>query len=59
MCFLAREGGRSLASLSPRKRAEIISNLANSLIENQADILTANKQDLDDARNSGSVWLLV
>jgi len=49
----AREGGRELLALSPDQRADIINNLANSLIENQNEILAANKKDLEEARQSG------
>ena len=50
---LAREGGLALQALTPDQRADIINNLANSLIENQSDILAANKKDLEEARNAG------
>lgn len=49
----AREGGRSLAVLRPEERADIINNIANALLENQSEILAANKKDLEDARSAG------
>ena len=51
---LAREGGRALQVLTPEERSDIIFNLANSLIENQSDILAANKKDLEEACNAGN-----
>ena len=46
----AREGSRALQALEPVQRAEIINTLANLLINNQHDILMANKKDLEEAR---------
>ncbi len=51
--LLVRDGARSLQRLTSEQRADIINNLANSLIENQSDILEANKKDLEEARISG------
>jgi delta-1-pyrroline-5-carboxylate synthetase len=49
----AREGSRQLQALEPQQRADIINNLANLLLDNQTEILAANKKDLDDARTKG------
>ena len=58
MCLvsLARDGGRALQSLSADQRMDIINNLANSLIEHQADILAANSKDLALARQNGELY---
>ncbi|CAD5118223.1 DgyrCDS6945 [Dimorphilus gyrociliatus] len=49
----ARDGGRELQQLSPTQRSEIINHLANSLLDNQNEILVANKHDLEEARRIG------
>lgn len=49
----AREGGQTLQTLAPGKRADVINRLANLLLERQADILAANKKDLDLAKEQG------
>ena len=51
--FAARDGSRALQSLTAEQRAEIINNIANSLMEHQTEILAANKKDLENARNDG------
>uniref|UniRef100_A0A8C9VS87 Delta-1-pyrroline-5-carboxylate synthase n=1 Tax=Scleropages formosus TaxID=113540 RepID=A0A8C9VS87_SCLFO len=50
---MARQGGRTLASLLPEQRAEIICHLADLLTEKKDDILAANKKDMDLAESSG------
>ena len=54
----ARDGSRALQALNAEQRADIINTLANSLIENQADILEANKKDLEIARNDGQYGII-
>ncbi|KPP62696.1 delta-1-pyrroline-5-carboxylate synthase-like [Scleropages formosus] len=51
---MARQGGRTLASLLPEQRAEIICHLADLLTEKKDDILAANKKDMDLAESSGN-----
>ncbi|KAL4612991.1 delta-1-pyrroline-5-carboxylate synthase-like [Arapaima gigas] len=46
---VARNGGRSLASLLPAQRGEIICLLADLLTEKKDQILAANKMDMDQA----------
>ncbi|MGH0166102.1 UNVERIFIED_CONTAM: hypothetical protein FKN15_050008 [Acipenser sinensis] len=50
---MARSGGRTLSSLLPQQRAEIICNLADLLTEQREDILAANKKDLEVAISGG------
>jgi delta-1-pyrroline-5-carboxylate synthetase len=55
----AREGGRKLQSLSAENRSAIIEKYASLLIENAAQILDANKSDMELAKkNSLSPVLL-
>ena len=51
----AREGGRVLQCLQPSERAAIIERLADSLLDHEADILAANKLDLEAARSAGEL----
>ncbi|XP_035514538.1 delta-1-pyrroline-5-carboxylate synthase [Morone saxatilis] len=44
---MARNSGRTLASLHPDQRSEIICHLAELLTERQEEILAANKMDMD------------
>uniref|UniRef100_A0A8C9T892 Delta-1-pyrroline-5-carboxylate synthase n=1 Tax=Scleropages formosus TaxID=113540 RepID=A0A8C9T892_SCLFO len=55
---MARQGGRTLASLLPEQRAEIICHLADLLTEKKDDILAANKKDMDLAERRLSQPLL-
>lgn len=48
-----RQGSRALLNLFPEQRADVIRRLATSLIENQEEILTANKEDLVEATHAG------
>ncbi|XP_058841332.1 delta-1-pyrroline-5-carboxylate synthase isoform X3 [Acipenser ruthenus] len=50
---MARSGGRTLSSLLPQQRAEIICRLADLLTEQKEDILAANKKDLEVAISGG------
>ncbi|XP_028286405.1 delta-1-pyrroline-5-carboxylate synthase isoform X2 [Parambassis ranga] len=50
---MARNSGRSLASLHPDQRSEIICHLAELLTERKEDILAANKVDMDQAVCAG------
>ncbi|XP_019938222.1 delta-1-pyrroline-5-carboxylate synthase isoform X2 [Paralichthys olivaceus] len=50
---MARNSGRTLASLHPDQRSEIICHLAELLTEKKDEILAANKMDLDLAANAG------
>lgn len=50
---MARSGGRTLSSLLPQQRAEIICHLADLLTEQREDILAANKKDLEVAISGG------
>uniref|UniRef100_A0A4W6BNL8 Delta-1-pyrroline-5-carboxylate synthase n=1 Tax=Lates calcarifer TaxID=8187 RepID=A0A4W6BNL8_LATCA len=50
---MARNSGRTLASLHPDQRSEIICNLAELLTERKDEILAANKMDMDLAVNAG------
>ncbi|KAM9336690.1 delta-1-pyrroline-5-carboxylate synthase [Symphorus nematophorus] len=50
---MARNSGRTLASLHPDQRSEIICHLAELLTERKEEILTANKMDMDLAANAG------
>ncbi|XP_068581980.1 delta-1-pyrroline-5-carboxylate synthase-like isoform X1 [Cebidichthys violaceus] len=50
---MARHAGRSLASLDPEQREEIICSLAELLTEKKDEILSANKRDMELATTSG------
>ncbi|XP_040923126.1 delta-1-pyrroline-5-carboxylate synthase isoform X2 [Toxotes jaculatrix] len=50
---MARNSGRTLASLHPDQRSEIICHLAELLTERKEEILAANKMDMDLAVNAG------
>uniref|UniRef100_A0AAQ4PJP8 Aldehyde dehydrogenase 18 family, member A1 n=1 Tax=Gasterosteus aculeatus aculeatus TaxID=481459 RepID=A0AAQ4PJP8_GASAC len=50
---MARISGRTLASLQPHQRSEIICRLAELLTEKSEEILTANKTDMDLAVHAG------
>uniref|UniRef100_A0A8C2X755 Delta-1-pyrroline-5-carboxylate synthase n=1 Tax=Cyclopterus lumpus TaxID=8103 RepID=A0A8C2X755_CYCLU len=50
---MARTSGRTLASLHPDQRSEIICHLAELLTDKKKEILTANKMDMDLAVNAG------
>uniref|UniRef100_A0A8C6UDQ2 Delta-1-pyrroline-5-carboxylate synthase n=1 Tax=Neogobius melanostomus TaxID=47308 RepID=A0A8C6UDQ2_9GOBI len=50
---MARHAGRTLASLHPEQRAEIICGLADLLTEKKEEILGANKRDMELAIASG------
>uniref|UniRef100_A0A3P8T988 Delta-1-pyrroline-5-carboxylate synthase n=1 Tax=Amphiprion percula TaxID=161767 RepID=A0A3P8T988_AMPPE len=50
---MARNAGRTLASLHPDQRSEIICHLADLLTERKEDILAANKTDMDLAVGAG------
>uniref|UniRef100_A0AAQ6A8A0 Delta-1-pyrroline-5-carboxylate synthase n=1 Tax=Amphiprion ocellaris TaxID=80972 RepID=A0AAQ6A8A0_AMPOC len=50
---MARNAGRTLASLHPDQRSEIICHLADLLTERKEDILAANKTDMDLAVSAG------
>ncbi|XP_071318981.1 delta-1-pyrroline-5-carboxylate synthase isoform X2 [Trachinotus anak] len=50
---MARNSGRTLASLHPDQRSEIICHLAELLTEKKEEILAANKMDMDLAVNAG------
>lgn len=47
LCFTAREGGRILSRSSADQKNEMLSVIADSLIESSAIILAGNKRDLD------------
>jgi len=49
----ARSGSRKLQSLSPSERANVITNIADALVERKDEILTANRKDLEEARIAG------
>ncbi|XP_017339746.2 delta-1-pyrroline-5-carboxylate synthase isoform X2 [Ictalurus punctatus] len=50
---MARIAGRTLASLLPEQRSEIIYAMADLLTEKRDEILSANKKDMELAGNSG------
>ncbi|XP_028810474.1 delta-1-pyrroline-5-carboxylate synthase isoform X2 [Denticeps clupeoides] len=50
---MARAAGRTLASLHPDQRSEIICSLADLLTERKEDILAANKKDMELAVTAG------
>ncbi|XP_014674099.1 PREDICTED: delta-1-pyrroline-5-carboxylate synthase-like [Priapulus caudatus] len=49
----ARDGGRKLLALPASERADIVHTIANLLVERKAELLQANKQDIEAARRSG------
>lgn len=49
----ARQGSRRLCSLTPEDRAEIIAQIADNLLKKEAEILKANKMDLEAAQRDG------
>ena len=49
----ARNGSRTLASLTKADRADIISMIADLLIKKEPEILAANKLDLEKAQLEG------
>ncbi|CAL8301295.1 unnamed protein product [Lota lota] len=51
----ARNAGRTLASLQPHQRTEIICKLADLLIERKEEIVAANKTDMDLAVSIGQL----
>lgn len=51
--FLAREGSRTMQSLTPSERASAVETLANLLLTRQSEILEANALDLAEAAKSG------
>ena len=53
MTFIARNGSRTLSSLTPSDRADIILTIADLLIQKEDEILAANKLDLDAAQLEG------
>ncbi|XP_071770912.2 delta-1-pyrroline-5-carboxylate synthase [Centroberyx gerrardi] len=52
---MARHSGRTLASLHPDQRSEIICHLAELLTEKKEEILAANKMDMDLAVSTGQL----
>ncbi|KAM9837139.1 delta-1-pyrroline-5-carboxylate synthase [Aulostomus maculatus] len=52
---MARNTGRTLVSLHPDQRSEIICRLAELLTERKDEILAANKTDLDLAASTGQL----
>ncbi|KAF0025495.1 hypothetical protein F2P81_022376 [Scophthalmus maximus] len=50
---MARNSGRTLATLQPEQRSEIICHLSELLTERKEEILAANKMDMDLAVNAG------
>nr|KAF6424430.1 aldehyde dehydrogenase 18 family member A1 [Molossus molossus] len=55
---MARSGGRTLATLEPEQRAEIIHHLADLLTDQRDEILSANKKDLEEAEGRLAAPLL-
>ncbi|KAG7257008.1 hypothetical protein CRUP_007056, partial [Coryphaenoides rupestris] len=51
----ARDAGRTLASLQPHQRSEIISKLADLLMERREEIMAANKTDMELAVSLGQL----
>ncbi|XP_056433261.1 delta-1-pyrroline-5-carboxylate synthase-like [Gadus chalcogrammus] len=51
----ARNAGRTLASLQPHQRSEIICKLADLLMERREEIMAANKMDMDLAVSIGQL----
>uniref|UniRef100_A0A6Q2ZL74 Delta-1-pyrroline-5-carboxylate synthase n=1 Tax=Esox lucius TaxID=8010 RepID=A0A6Q2ZL74_ESOLU len=52
---MARNSGRTLATLRPDQRSEIICRLADRLVEKEEEILAANKIDMELAANEGKL----
>ncbi|XP_059387108.1 delta-1-pyrroline-5-carboxylate synthase-like isoform X2 [Carassius carassius] len=50
---MARSAGRTLASLEPEQRSEIICTFADLLTERKDEILSANKKDMEHAVSTG------
>ncbi|XP_073684824.1 delta-1-pyrroline-5-carboxylate synthase isoform X2 [Garra rufa] len=50
---MARSAGRTLASLEPEQRSDIICTLADLLTERKDEILSANKKDMEQAVSTG------
>ncbi|XP_043109433.1 delta-1-pyrroline-5-carboxylate synthase isoform X2 [Puntigrus tetrazona] len=50
---MARSAGRTLASLEPEQRSDIICALADLLTERKDEILSANKKDMENAVGTG------
>ncbi|XP_050980580.1 delta-1-pyrroline-5-carboxylate synthase isoform X2 [Labeo rohita] len=50
---MARSAGRTLASLEPEQRSDIICALADLLTERKDEILSANKKDVEHAVSTG------
>ncbi|XP_051770772.1 delta-1-pyrroline-5-carboxylate synthase isoform X2 [Ctenopharyngodon idella] len=50
---MARSAGRTLASLEPEQRSDIICALADLLTERKDEILSANKKDMEHAASTG------
>ncbi|XP_016335651.1 delta-1-pyrroline-5-carboxylate synthase-like isoform X2 [Sinocyclocheilus anshuiensis] len=50
---MARSAGRTLASLEPEQRSDIICTLADLLTERKDEILSANKKDMEHAVSTG------
>uniref|UniRef100_A0A8C2E8A2 Delta-1-pyrroline-5-carboxylate synthase n=1 Tax=Cyprinus carpio TaxID=7962 RepID=A0A8C2E8A2_CYPCA len=50
---MARSAGRTLASLEPEQRSDIICILADLLTERKDEILSANKKDMEHAVSTG------
>ena len=53
--FLARRGSKLITNLTPNERSQIIYHLAQLIEENQSEILSVNKKDMDIARRDGSM----
>ena len=51
----AREASRKLARLSTEVKNRALRNIADKLLERQEEILSANRQDLEEARAGGMV----
>ncbi|KAK7134882.1 hypothetical protein R3I93_018101 [Phoxinus phoxinus] len=50
---MARSAGRTLASLEPEQRSDIICAFADLLTERKGEILSANKKDMEHAASTG------
>ncbi|XP_077056679.1 delta-1-pyrroline-5-carboxylate synthase isoform X2 [Siphateles boraxobius] len=50
---MARSAGRTLASLEPEQRSDIICAFADLLTERKDEILSANKKDMEHAASTG------
>lgn len=53
VCSAAKEASRSFSALRSAKKNEILSAIASALEDHADKILSANKQDLDDAEANG------